>query len=357
MEEEKKIKESKIKQLMSMDVKDLKKILKKKSQLINKEEKENKNKVISFDIDEDYIRIVVGKYYKKELTIYKGVEIKTPQGCFEDGKILNQELLAKTLREAMSEYKIKAKYASVTTNSTQIINREIVIPKVEDDELETVINFEISRYLPINLNDCIVQTLMIDEIEVDGLEKLKVYAICYPEKIARSYFELINELNLKPYTLDIKFNSLNKIINYSQDINNEDYAMESSNAFINIESLSTDINIYKSGKIDFSRIIKQGYKTLEEYESMNDNASGADYLIEEIERIFQFYKNRVLGNKIEKVYLLGEGSRIENLDEYMSKKLDLKVEKIDNLGFIDFKSKEDNEIYKYLNAMGTIIRL
>lgn len=353
--EESKLKKNKLKNLMTMDLKDIKN----KSKVKKKKIKDNKNKIVSFDIDEDYIKIVEGRYYKKDLLIYKCIEVETPEYCISDGKIINPEILITKLKQSLSKNKIKAKHACVTTNSTQIINREMIIPKVEDDEIETVINYEISKYLPINLNDCIVENLIIDEIEVDGVEKLKIYTVCYPEKMARSYFDLIQALNLKPYSLDIKFNSLNKIINYSQVINDEDYYFEASNAFINIGAVATEINIYKEGKIDFTRIIRQGYKTLEEYENTHQNESGVEQLIEELERIFQFYKNRVMGTRIEKIYLLGEGSREENLDAYMSERLGISVETIEDIGFIDFKRKRkyEDEVYKYLNAMGTIIRL
>ncbi|WP_455539806.1 pilus assembly protein PilM [Terrisporobacter sp.] len=354
MQEEKEVKKSKIKDLVKMDLKDIISKINNKSKVKKKKVKDNRNKIISLDIDEDYIKIVEGRYYKNELYIYKCIEVETPINCIYDGKIINSEILAKTLKKALSENKIKAKHVSITTNSTQIINRELIIPKVEDDEIKTVINYEISKYLPINLNDCIVESLIIDEIEVDGVEKLKVYTICYPEKMARLYFDLIQKLNLKPYNLDIKFNSLNKIINYSQIINDKDYYLRGSNVFINIGSVSTDINIYINGKVDFTRIIRQGYDTLEYHEDQLI----LEPLIEEIERNLQFYKNRIMGTEIEKIYLLGEGSRIENLDIYMWQRFDIEVENIEYIEFINFKNDEyEEEIYKYLNAMGTIIRL
>lgn len=356
--EEKHDKESKVKQLMNLDIKDLVSNIKKKSKSRKKIVKPNKNKIVSFDIDEEFIKIVVGRYRDEEIKIYKCIEVSTPSGCIDDGKIINHESLLITLNDALLENKIKVKYGSVTTNSTQIINREIIIPKVEDDEIETVVNYEISRYLPINLNDCIIQTLIIDEIEIEGEEKLKVHTICYPEKMARDYYDLIHGLKLNPYSLDIKFNSLNKVINYSQDINDTNYDMYNSQVFIDIGPVATDINIYKEGKIDFTRIIKQGYKTLEAYEVQYENGTGVELFIEEIQRIFQFYRNKVRGNKIDKVYLLGEGSRVDNLDKYMSQRLDTNVESIETVGFVEFKSKYDNdEIYKYLNAIGTIIRI
>lgn len=351
MGDEKQTKKKDIKALMNLNIKDIKLNFKN-----SKKEKYNKKNIISFDIDEQFIHIVVGKYQKGTLVISKLIDVPTPKNSINDGKIFNKEVIIDTLRRVLKENKIKAKYASFTTNSTLIINREMIIPNVEDDEIDTVINFEISQYLPINLNDYIIQTTILEDIEVNGVEKLKVHTTCYPDKIARSYYDILKELKLKPYTLDVKPNSLKKLINYSQEINDQEYYIENTNVFVDIGPLTTDINIYKNGEIDFTRIIKFGYKHMEEY---IDNNYGLDYLIEEIEKIFQFYKNKNRSNKIDKVYLLGRGSRLRGLDGYLSSKVDLEVEKINYIGYIDFKNKSlyDEGIYKYMNAIGTIIRL
>jgi type IV pilus assembly protein PilM len=359
LSDENKIKLNKFKTLMRLDIKDLKKYLNSNKRNKVKKKKDIKKDIISFDINEDFIRIVVGKFYKNSLTVKKCIEVPTPKDSIDDGKITNFELLLNELKDILVKNKIKTKYASFTTNSTLIINREMIIPKVEDDEIETVINYEISKYLPINLNDYIIQTIVIEELEIEEVEKMKVYTICYPEKIAREYNDLLKRLGLKAYSLDIKFNSLNKIINYSQELNSKNYEIENQNAFIDIGSKYTDINIYKSGEIDFTRIIKLGHSNIEEYVIDKDKEYGVDYLIEEVERIFQFYKNKTRGNKIDKVYLLGDGSRLEGLEDYISDRISIPTEIIHHIGFVEFSSKDicHEDVYKYLNAMGTIIRL
>lgn len=352
-------KQNKLKKIMNLDLKDIKKeLINRNKEKKRVQKKDNKKEIVSFDINEEFINIVVGKFHKDTLTISKCIQIETPKGTIDDGKIINEELLVNELKSTLDKNKIKVKYGSFTTNSTLIINREMVIPEVKEDEIETVISFEISQYLPINLNDYILQTLTLDSIELDGAKKLKVHTICYPEKIAKSYYNVLKRLNIKPYSLDIKFNSLNKLINYSQEINNEDYDIKNSNIFIEIGPKHTEINIYKNGEIDFTRIIRVGYRDLEEEPYIIDSYK-VDYLIEEIQRILQFYKNKFKNNIISKIYLLGEGSKIENIDIYMSNKLEINTETIKSIGFIESTSKNivQEDMYKYINSIGTIIRL
>lgn len=353
MGEKKIVNKHKLKELMNLDIKDIKINFNKKDK---KTKVYNNKNIISFDIDEEFIHIVEGKYHKNTLTLNKMIDVPTPANSINDGNIINEEIIIDAIQDALEENKIKSKYASFTTNSTLLINREMIIPVVKEDEIETVINFEISQYLPINLQDYIIQTIILEEIEVNGVDKLKVNTTCYPKKIANSYYNIIKELNLKPYTLDIKPNSLKKLIRYSQEINGGEYNIENTNVFVDIGPLTTDINIYKSVEMDFTRIVKFGYKHMEKYKDQN---YGIDYLIEEIEKIFQFYKNKNRSNRVDKVYLLGRGSRLDGLDKYVFNKIDIDVECVDNIGYLEYKNKsiDDEEIYKYINAIGTIIRL
>lgn len=177
MGEKKTVNRHKLKELMNLDIKDIKINFNKK----DKRKKNNKN-IISFDIDEEFIHIVEGKYHKNTLTLIKMIDVLTPTNSINDGNIINEEIIIDVIQDALEANKIKSKYASFTTNSTLLINREMIIPVVKEDEIETVINFEISQYLPINLQDYIIQSIVLEEIEINGIDKLKVNTTCYPKK-------------------------------------------------------------------------------------------------------------------------------------------------------------------------------
>ncbi|HCW53496.1 MAG TPA: pilus assembly protein PilM, partial [Clostridium sp.] len=184
---------------MNLDVKDLKKVfldLKRNNKVLKIKDK--KRKVVVFDIGSKSIKIAQGMYYKKNITIDKLLKVETPQGVIKDGDIVNKGLLVNKLKNILVENSIKADYGICTNNSSSIINREITIPKVENDEIETVVRFEIQQYLPINLDDYVIQTSILEETEDN---KLDVRVIAYPEKMARSYYDILKELNLKPYAL------------------------------------------------------------------------------------------------------------------------------------------------------------
>lgn len=365
---------------------DLKEINKKFSRKIGKSKKmtlpEKKRRVVAFDMGSSTIKVAEGTYYKGELTVEKYITIPTPKDAIVDGEIKKEEELYNKLSRALKENGIKAKYAICTTNSSLIINREILIPKVSEEEMDTVIRYEIQQYLPINLNDYILQGTLINEQEASENNKLNIRVIAYPEKVARGYYNLLLKLQLKPYALDVNYNAINKFINLS-GIENEIINKNDAIAFIDLGASSIDVNIYNKGQLDFTRIIKDCGNEIDEmllernglkaeeiksfkaknidlYEELEPAnilvRQIVDEWIEKIEKIIQFYKNRNMGNELNNIFIFGGSSKLKGLEEYMTQRLGIKTKK-KGIYKIAFRSNDDGRpIDDYINAIGSIIR-
>ena len=384
IEGEKSKKSIDFKALMNLDLKDIKSKLSKKageSKRIRLPEK--KKNVVAFDIGSSTIKVVQGMCYKKDLTIEKYVIIPTPKDAVIDGEIKKEGELYDKLSEMLKANGINAKYAICTTNSSLIINREITIPKVEEEEMDTVIRYEIQQYLPINLEDYILQATIMNEEEVYGAAKLNVRVIAYPEKVARGYYNLLLKLQLKPYALDVNYNAINKFINLAKVKNEFENKCSDTVAFVDLGSRSIDVNIYNNGKLDFTRIIKdcgneidemliekKGLKAneVEEFKTKNINLYEdlepvniltreiVDEWIEKIEKIIQFYKNRNMGNGLNNIVIFGGSSKLNGMEEYMTQKLGIKTKR-KGIPKIAFRSNDDGKpIDDFINAIGSIIR-
>lgn len=351
--------------------------------------------VISIDIGSEKIKFVVGRYSKNKLILEKIFTVNTPEGSTSDGNILNTMVLSKTIEKAIKDIlgeKSKIKEVNITSNSTTIINREIIVPKAAEDELDTLVRYEIAQYLPINLDDYILQYNVVDEVKQEEVSKFKVLVITYPNKLAKQYYEVINTAKLKANILDVTFNSIRKLLANTTSINEREYNKEDSIALIDMGAETLNVNIYNGGQMDFTRIIKSGGSlidrdiarklgiTLKEaevkkiglsninYSAFEENseellvnntiANIVDEWVEELNRIIQFYRNKKMGNKIDRIYIYGGNSNLKGIDEYLASKMNLSVERLssfNNVVINDNINKE--ELNLYLNAIGSIIRL
>ncbi|NRY59959.1 pilus assembly protein PilM [Clostridium beijerinckii] len=369
------------KMLMNMDLVTLKNMFSNKVNKLNLPKK--KRRVVALDLGSSAIKIVEGMYYKSDLTIFKYIIIPTPKGAIIDGEIKKEDELKNKLSQVLKENGIKTKDAICTTNSSLIINREISIPKVEEEEMDTVIRYEIQQYLPINLEDYILQGTILNKEKTDKNKKIDVRVIAYPEKLAKGYYNFLLKLNLKPYALDVNYNAINKFINYV-GINNEfKHKLNDAIAFIDLGESSIDVNIYKNGQLDFTRIIKDCGNEIDEMlierNYTNSNEIGSfkiksldldeefepiniltrqivDEWIEKIEKIIQFYKNRNMGNELNNIIIFGGSSKIKGMEQYMTRKLGVNT-KIKGVPKVSFKSKDDGKpIDDFMNVIGAVIR-
>ena len=298
-----------------------------------------------------------------------------------------KEALVSTLQKVLSDNGINAKEGICTNNSSLIINREILIPDVKEEELDTVVRYEIQQYLPINLDDYILQITMIGEEFSDDGKKLEVRAIAYPEKMARGYYDLLMALNLKPLALDVNYNALNKLLNYIEVINEHKLNIEEAVVFIDMGATSLDVNIYNNGILKFTRIIKAGGKYIDEilYENVNipieelenfkvnnidlkeDELDFQNHIIidtldewiDKVEKIIQFYKTKNFGDDVNKIFIYGRTSRIKNLEEYITSRIGIETIKIRNIPQIINDSNIDigENIDNFINVIGSLIRL
>lgn len=339
-------------------------------------------------------KIVVGKYQKNKIYIDRAIIIDTPLHSIEDGNIVDKLRLSQELKNTMGMNSIKTKEANCTTNSTSIINREIIIPKAEDGELDTIVKFEIQQYLPIIMDDYIIQHKVIetiqDESQDGSLDKLRVLVAVYPKHVAEGYLDMLKDADLKPNALDINFNSINKLFADGVEINGEKYSSNDTIAVIDMGAENLSVNIYSNGQMDFSRMTTNGGSTidrniarkydinLDEAEKrkkqycdlMDENNSerleelnniikqDVNSWIEELNRILQFYKNKKVGNIIDKIFIHGGSSRLKGIEGYMSRALNIPVIKIKTMNNIVLsKSVEKEALDLFLNAIGALIRI
>lgn len=346
--------------------------------------------IISIDIGSSKIKVVVGKYANNSIYMQKTFAIETPQGSLIDGKLIFAEgkadILSQSIVQALSEHKIRYKDAIFTIQSTSILRREVEVPKVKPREMEGMIRYEIEQYLPIDLNEYIVEYKVLEE-EKDSKTKLLIAAI--PKTIAEDYLSILKSMNLVPSSLDINSNSISKLFGFKQQINLTEYNLDNTVAFLDMGCSNINICILAKGLFQFSRIIPTGgseltsaisnafnislfeaekKKVSEANLSILDESTEADALnevirnivfrwIEEIQRVFQFYKTRNANNNIDKIYLYGGTSNLVGITEYIANVTNIPVKQIKNLSSVKHGEHISGlDLEYYLNSIGAIIR-
>lgn len=345
-------------------------------------------RLVSLDIGSSDIKIVEGQVKGGKLKIYNMRKIKSPEDIIQDGELFNEESILLKLKEEMKTSRVRTKNIALVSSSSTIISREIIVPYVENnEELKTLVNYEIEQFLAINLNNYVIQFMRLEEVIVDEVRKQKIFTIIYPKNLIESYRNLAEKLLLNPYALDISNNSIRKLSSTADIYNVDLINKEESILYLDLGYKSVDLSIINNNKLEFIRVMPIGgieidrfiadlnEISMEEAEEikktqvevgkrrkenqLNDGVVEViEGWLEDLNRIIQFYTNKSNGKKISHIYLYGGTSKLRGIDEYISLKTGIETTKIITANNIEFsKNVNTTTIEEYVNALGALVRL
>lgn len=326
----------------------------------------NKKMTISIEFRADEIRVVEGRYNKKNIIVNKCFTIPVPEGLYEDGVIKDMEKFSYVLQKGLSKNNVSRGEVYGVINSSNIIIREIRLPKVEEKQIASILNFQLDEYLPVDPEGYVVQHIPLDIVEEDGVEKQNVMLIGVPKYMVETHLNLLQNLGLKPVALDYAGNAISKLIKYSDSINGV-YDNDITIACVDLEQESTTLNITNKGIMSISRVIKEEisptvdetpFMTLDESDDQDVAiASGLRgkfaVILDKIDMVFRYYNSRETDKDIELVLIYGNHSHVDGIEDLMSSYFDMPCVKLNVLDKVKFYG----DLAIYANAIGALIRV
>lgn len=326
----------------------------------------NKKMTISIEFRADEIRVVEGRYNKKNIIVNKCFTIPVPEGLYEDGVIKDMEKFSYVLQKGLSKNNVSRGEVYGVINSSNIIIREIRLPKVEEKQIASILNFQLDEYLPVDPEGYVVQHIPLDIVEEDGVEKQNVMLIGVPKYMVETHLNLLQNLGLKPVALDYAGNAISKLIKYSDTINGI-YDNDITIACVDLEQESTTLNITNKGIMSISRVIKEEISpTVDETPYMTlDESYGQDVavasglrgkfavILDKIDMVFRYYNSRETDKDIELVLIYGNHSHVDGIEDLMSSYFDMPCVKLNVLDKVKFYG----DLAIYANAIGALIRV
>lgn len=335
----------------------------------------NKKTTISMEFCSDRVKVVVGRYQKKNITIDKCFSIPIPEDLYEDGIIKDTNKYLYELERGLSENKVTRGDVYGVINSSNIIIREISIPKVGANQIGAILNYQMDEYLPVDPQAYVVQYLPLDTVEENGVEKQNLMLIGVPKSIIEPHFNLLQNLGLKPLVLDYAGNAITKLIRFNDSINGV-YDKNTTIACVDLEHESTTLNIIEKGMMSISRVVKEEIRPIiyedaaltsdeafwpvegnEPFEQDNSAVSGLKrnlgVILDGIDIVFRYYSSRETENDIDLILLHGYYSNIDGIENLIGNFFEIPCVKLNVLDKVKFYG----DLADYANAIGGLIRV
>lgn len=327
-----------------------------------------KNSLVSIDIGFRNIKVVEVSIEKDREIFIKNYGIaSTPRDCIKNGAIKDVYRVTSEIKRIIKENNIKAKNAKIVMSGTNIISRIFMVDRQPGQDIDTVVRNAVAQNMPINTEEHQIDYKVLQQLKENDVAKVKLFVTAVSKKIIKSYIDILMELGLKPMSVDIPANSTAKFFNreikvleseswYKKQVFNK--TNHDTFAVLDFGSETTIVNILRDKVLEFNKVILIGSSNLEGAISSNmgiklDEAERLkkmygmalpdintseqqeriyrhikdiiDKIVIQIHQCFEFYDRRCYGTKIGKVYIIGGGSMLKGLREYLEEVLGVPV--------------------------------
>lgn len=296
--------------------------------------------MLSFDISDRQINIVMGDNSANKIRIEKSLTVDVPEDMIINGEVINLSGLADLLTTNLKAEVMDDKDAIVTFSSSNIVFKELVVPKAKGNEFLTMVQNHMSQEMGITDEYSISYTI-VGEAGEENPGALKVLATACPSSIVEAFRKLFNIMSLNLKSVNISCNSISRIV-LADKSNIEKMPL----LVCQLDNNFLGLTLFENGQMAFARYVPI---SPEDYET-------EDYLIEALnENIFrmeQFNKARG-GPGLDNVILYGQ------IDDY--------IKLVDALDELDIKASilgvpaqitgyENFEFTVFANAIGALYR-
>lgn len=210
----------------------------------------------------------------------------------------SKETIVQTIRRAVEALNIKEKRVVISVAGQSVVVRQVLFPKMSEDELKSAIRYEAEKHIPFNINEVYLDAQIIDEKTEDN--KMKVLIAASKKELIDERLAYLNEAGLEAEAIDCDSIAITNAFIF----NNAGLGKEKTLALINIGASMTNVCILKDEFLNFVRDTPIGAEDLENLDT-------------QIRLSFDYYENQ-FGKGIDGIYLSGGGSRQVGLSERLS---------------------------------------
>ena len=213
-------------------------------------------KILSIEAEASQIRVAEVEVRGKKGRIYNCFCIPAPQGAVEDGQIRDTKTLGENLKAELSQRKIKTKKVYFATGSTRIASREVRIPFVKANRIQSIVEANATDYFPIDVSKYVLSYSVVgveSQKSEDGKEETKQYHLMVyaaPKAISAAYSEFAENAGLTmtgiTYTGDSIYHSVK-----------DEYA-KGTHILVKVEYTGTSITVIRDGELTLQRNINYG---------------------------------------------------------------------------------------------------
>jgi len=316
---------------------------------------------IGIDVGRNQIKVVQLQKTPKGYTLESyGTEPIFDTTKEYDPERLDEEKIINAAERLFAKLKINPKRVKVLTtglSNQQCSIRQMKMMNTDDEEeLTTALQLEARKHIPMDGTDALMDFQIIGE-DTQEMDKLNVLLVASTQKNMEKHLKLVKGFGLRPGIVDAE-----AVAMANSYLIEHGLPEDGANVFLNIGAVSSTLVVWGRQAPFFTRDIQIGghhftkelmekkelsypdaeaLKCSSEFDELTNKLSGTeqadftvsvaehtiyDNLVDEIRRSLRFYIKESNESYFHKILLIGASTGINNLDQFISSKLNVPAE-------------------------------
>lgn len=337
----------------------------------------NKKPMIGIDIGSGFIKIVQMKNNKVVKYGMKAI----PEGLLNQGRVLEVSQLSKLIKAVLKENKISGNLCSLCISGNEIIVRELKLPEMGKDQIMENIKHEITSFLPVKQEDYSIDYKILEYIppQEGSQGKIRIMAAAAPNSLVQSYIEALKLAKLKTSYVDVASNisgKLAKLITHGNagnigiidfGANTTMFTVTKNGNYILHKSITNGgdyltAQLAKKNDIDLleAEAIKKKTNLFENNDQNGEShliETYMNYLIMDLERTIEFFKNKNNHVGLDVIFITGGGSLLKGLEDCLKSHFSVEIVRLSTALKPYYKNINNFEVMEfYSQAIGATLR-
>lgn len=319
---------------------------------------------VAIDIGSSSVKLLQLREQKGGYQLVSVGIMPLPAEAIVDNTLMDSSSIVETIKTLIKDLDITAGNAVSSISGNAVIIRKIVLPIMEQEELEEKIQWEAEQYIPFDINDVNIDFQILGQDPNDP-SRMNVLLVASKKDIVNDYIAVFNETGLKLAVVDVEAFAVQNAFEINYDVFPEEVV-----SLVNIGANIMNLNVVKDGISIFTRDVQTGGSlytdeiqkqfgvSSEEAERIKISGECPDpgklrdiisrlneTLALEMRRSLDFYNSTATEGKISRVILSGGAAKTPLLPDAVSQRLGVPVEIMNPFQKVQCSEKEFDLAY------------
>jgi type IV pilus assembly protein PilM len=213
---------------------------------------------IGLDIGTSCVRAAELTYGKDGVRLEKFGQLAVPDGAVVDGEVLDPDAVSAALRRLWASTGFSSKKVVLGVANQRVVVRQVDLPWVPAKELQSTLGFHVQDYLPIPVDQAVLDFHPLEDTTVDGARTLRGLLVAASRSVVLANVRCAEQAGLRPTGVDLTpFAVLRSLgSRLGSEVTTE--------AVIDVGARITNIVVHSGGRPRFVRILLMGGQDITE---------------------------------------------------------------------------------------------